>query len=606
MIVRTPRIQPLHRLVLFAAAGLCLGLVAQAPAADGIDAAKLKGVHAATPAAAAEKQAIDLLRRGMKLLYGVDLPATKNAEGPTIILGRKAALAAGVITEEDLRKVSIGGYVLKTADGRIAIAGNTPACTYYGVRGFLQRLGVRLYDGAPVVATKPADAAIPALDVHDKPALIFRTFDSHPHGEWANAAAALKKDVSVKTDQWIDHSAGYLVPKDLYYDEHPDWYAMRKDGKRVAKDAFTYHRTPLCLSNAEMTKVATARALEWVQKQPDSTFFPITYGDTGLWCQCPACRKLDPAPGQYSARLLHWVNPIAKAIAAKHPDKIVVTFAYGGSDAPPANVPVADNVHICLAVPFAGLVFWDHSKDHPAMRSAVQRLAGWNKAAPGRVGVCEYHGGVYFPALVDSMPAKCRAYAKLGVNAVYFSYGRPKNLPGLWRFLFRELMWDPSQDAHALAREYVRFHYKPAAAAEAMVEYLDLCHQRYQQTLAAGDELDDRPYPHVITFYDKAFADRALDCLGRAGQTGEQKLFLLDWMAHPVSKTLTDDAAVLVRYRCERLAKLAGDSEKARAELAKQLRSIRRAAERAQKGAGAVIDAWMKEHGLTQPPAQAK
>lgn len=33
-----------------------------------------------------------------------------------------------------------------------------------------------------------------------------------------------------KSDLWIDHTAGYLVPRLKYYDAHPEYYSMLKTG----------------------------------------------------------------------------------------------------------------------------------------------------------------------------------------------------------------------------------------------------------------------------------------------------------------------------------------------------------------------------------------
>ena len=113
------------------------------------------------------------------------------------------------------------------------------------------------------------------------------------------------------SDLWIDHTAGYLVPKALFGESHPEFYALKRDGERVPADQFTDHRTPLCLSNDEMAKISEDRALGWITQEPDKNYFFITYGDTGLWCSCNDCRRLDSKPGVFSDRLLHWVNTIA-------------------------------------------------------------------------------------------------------------------------------------------------------------------------------------------------------------------------------------------------------------------------------------------------------
>ncbi len=316
----------------------------------------------------------------------------------------------------------------------------------------------------------------------------------------------------------------------------------------------------------------------------------------------PRVRKLDAKPGQYADRLLHWVNPVARAIGEKYPDKIIVTFAYSGTEEPPTKMVPEKNVGIMKAVTFAGRVCFDHDK--AAMQKEFDSLEGWNKVAPGRVGICTYASGVYYPALVDHVQGMCRTYLKHHIVAVYFSYGRPATLAGLWQYVYNKLMWDPNLDAQAIAREYVIFHYKPAEKAQAMVEYLALCHQRYQDTLKAGDPMDGRPYPHALSFYSKEFADKALACLERAGETNEMKLLLLDWMAHPDSLTLSSEATELIKHRCELLAKLAGNTEQGKAALAAELRDISGAAEKAQKGGKAVIEDWLKKRNLL--PAEDK
>ncbi len=592
-------------LLLCAAAGLARA------AGEGVPVDGLRGIYVAPQAAAAERKALATLQRGLKALYGVELPAVPDVEGRVILLGAAPGVAAGLLTRQDLDRVAPVGCVIRTDGGRIAIAGPTAAATDYGVERFLDRLGYRCYadlngffrETAHRVAVPPDGRTIPALNFEHKPALIYRSAHSSARGEWADCSVLLREEVSGKTDQWIDHSAGYLVPKDLFYDAHPEYYAMTKEGKRVAREDFSYHRTPLCLSNPDVTRISVERALKWVERQPDRTFFPISYGDTGLWCQCPKCLALDPAPGQYAARVLQWVNPVARAIRAKAPDKIVVSFGYGGTGAPPADGVLEPNVHIMLAVPFAGYVCIDHARRLNALTNTLATLRGWQRLAPGRVGVCEYFSGVYYPSLVDHIQGVTRLYADFGINAIYFTYGRPRNFPGVWSTVYHALLADPALDAHALAREYVLNSYAPPEKARAILDFFELCRQRYQATL--GDELDSppRPYPTVITFYEAAFAERALAALERAGEKGEMKAFILNWMTHPVTRELDDGARALIVRQCERLLALAGADDKARGEALADIKRVGGLAERAQKGAGKVVADWLAAQVPAVPPA---
>lgn len=254
--------------------------------------------------------------------------------------------------------------MIHCGDGVIALAGSDDWATLYAVGDLLERLGLRFYTidyHTLTLPPKKPKSKIEAFHIIDRPAFIFR-----PLRDWRLRGSSIQRGDPHKganpelfdpkktnSDLWMDHTAGYLVPKELYYDEHPEYYAMLADGRRIPKNAFSHHRTPLCLSNSDVLRISTERALEWIEREREKRFFMITYGDTNLWCQCPFCRKLDPISGQYSTRLLYWVNHIARAVKKRYPDKILNTFAYGGSSAPP---PSFARRRMCLFVRLRGLV----------------------------------------------------------------------------------------------------------------------------------------------------------------------------------------------------------------------------------------------------------
>jgi hypothetical protein len=137
---------------------------------------------------------------------------------------------------------------------------------------------------------------------------------------------------------WIDHTSGYLVPKLMYYDAHPEYYAQRLDGQRIPKtvtDAYVH----LCLSNPEVRKISTERLLGWIRLQPEKRYYCVTQGDGMDWCQCEKCKAMDVTHGNYSDRLLQFVNPMARAVRQEFPDKILLAFAYCGTDVAPVVRP---------------------------------------------------------------------------------------------------------------------------------------------------------------------------------------------------------------------------------------------------------------------------
>lgn len=594
-------------LVLVASALLCCGH--PLTAGQGVSLGDLESVYAA----AADASSLQLLQSTWPRLYGSRLepvtegPVPKGATG--IFLG-KYAVECGMIDEQELARAIPGGYVMKCASGRVAIAGPNIHCTRHGVQAFLEKLGVRFYERRSHIPRSKITSLAP-FEVIDKPAMVYRNFTSR--AEWADCRKVTEPEVLKEADLWIDHSAGYLVPKKLYYDEHPDYFAMLKNGKRIPKDQFTYHRTPLCLSNPGVIKLSCERALAWVQKQPHKTFFPITYGDTGAWCQCPECLKLDPAPGQYATRLLHWVNAVAKAIGEEYPDKIIITFAYGGSDAVPPVARPAKNVWMCVASGMASLPFWHHAEavKYRAMVNGMAKIDGWLKVAPQQVTVCEYLSGKYLPSMPDFLAARLGHHVRRGVRGMMFTFGHPKNFTPLWEYLYPKLMWNPKQDAHALTREFASFHYGPAA--EVMTKYFELCHRRYFETQKDLQKLDGR-YPPG--FYSTDFANRALAQFAAAekatgGGTGlargiakEERMFIMDWMKHPLCKKLTPAAKAVLMSQLDRLSELAGDSEKDKIAFAREIHRVGLAIDAIQKGALAIVEEWIHAQGFPTPKAE--
>jgi len=579
----------------------------------------LKAIYVGQPVSPVDHQAVSLLQEGLRRLYGLTLPIisdpSKVAQARDgIVLGASAALASGAVRPEELNATWPEGHVYKAGNGRIVIAGKMGWDTYFGVVTFLETRGVRFWVASlgeakwPVAASRQIFAASKIV----KPAFVFRgVWNQCEHGDPHHGANPELFDPKLTgSDLWIDHTAGYLVPKLLYYDQHPEYYAQLGSGQRIAKTAFTDHGTPLCLSNPDVTKISIERALQWVGREPDQRFFNITYGDTGIWCQCPSCRAWDPVAGQYASRLLKWVNPIAQAIRAKFPYAMVRTLAYQGTDDPPKDIIPESNVWVIVAVELGGVPFWDHAlkTNNPLVAKNLAKLDGWCGIAPKRVAVCEYQGGIYNPAPLETLQSRLRFYASKGLAGIAYTYGQPLNFAPVFNYVFGKLMWDPSTDACAAANEIVEAHY--GAAAPAINAYLNLSARRYQETLQTATKLHNL-YP--VDFYSEPFVGRVLKLFGQARKAisadaglskelrNEEKLFLTDVLHHP-SDTLSDGC--IISY-CERLRAIYCEENHSAAfsrEIANMVRDLE-----AQDAAGRfrpLIGNWLASLPEMQPKAR--
>lgn len=552
----------------------------------------ITSVYAKPANSISTRLAIGNLRKAFKKLYGHDL--TVLTKPPTdrqsaIVLG-EAALDLELITREELSKAGPNGFALKCVNGKIAIAGASPGAIRHGVAELLERLGVRGigrnaefdYPGKPI-------AVLSDLTFVDHPFFDYRNCRRFMRrgtvSEFADCRQAANQEYlnerGLKSDLWRDHSAGYLLPKCLYYDEHPEYYSALDGGERVAKDQFTDHRTPLCLSNPDVQEITKRRLLQWMELQPERRFFPVTYGDTAFWCQCSDCLALDEKPNQYAARLLRWINPICEEAARRFPDKAIFTFAYGGTDHLPKSVKPHEKLRIVASTGLGGVRFYDHEKrlETDGYRNNWKKLTPWIKACAARPLVCEYMSGVYLPAPVEQTTARYRDYAARGIGGIMFSYGHPRNFTNLWHFLHSKLMWDPDDDETASRDEFIDRYYD--AAATAMKRYFNLVRAQYHHTLENGDELIDG-YPK--SFYETPFVDRALACFREAEAAlrndpakrdeikREETLFLEDMLIHSTRGELDHQRRTRLKTVFDRIFQLrAPRTDKEKVQFARDL-----------------------------------
>ncbi len=542
----------------------------------------LKGIYLAAPLGEVEQETVSFLQEGFQKFYQVSLPLlSESLPEPVVVLGRAAALKEKLVSESELEALRPDGYLIRTSRQRLVIAGADSWATYYGVVGFFQQAGAKFFRAIAgkfkpwpwfqVPFPENPERKI-SLSLKEKPVFAYRCGgcpvfrQSRLADPKKGATPEIFDAAKTGSNLWIDHTAGYLVPKLLYYDQHPEYYAMGKDGKRIAKNGFNDHQTPLCLSHPDVTKISIERALAWIEKNPHERFFMITYGDTNFWCQCPECLKMDPVPGQYATRLLTWVNAIAREVARRYPDKILITFAYAGSDTAPPGIRPEPNVWVCGSTGLGNLPFWDHAfagEPPDWLKQNMAKVDGWLKIAPHQYLVCEYLSNVYLPAMLDTTASRLKTYGKKGLRGVLFTYGAPANFRSLWNYLWGQLMWNPDQDVEQLTREFLTFAYP--AAAEPLFRFFQLSRQRYQETLKEKAGLDQM-YPKG--YYQAKFVQEALTCFQQAEEKlakenallkeiqNEEALFLQSVLEHPPALQLTEELRKIVALGFNRLSAL--------------------------------------------------
>jgi len=462
--------------VLFLVAMLLAGSVcAEQP---GVDINKIKNIYiSAEPGPSASSMA-RMLQRNLATFYKLKVTVVKGMpEGgrPGMLIGRKLVIDSGMVNAEELDAVKFDGYVIKAEGGRIALAGYRPQGTTYAAYRLLRELGIKLYllDRREIISFEPLENGIlKAFRVSSKPFFDHRDLLNHiGAGRYGctirqyalgDPRRAANPELFKGNDVvYWDHTAPYLVPKGLYYDKHPEYFAMH-DGERIPKGTRGL-RVTLCMSNPAVHKIAAERAVEWMDIQNERRFFAITDGDAKE-CRCPQCKAMDPIPGEFADRVLNWVNSIAREVKKKHPDNVCITYAYGNSTNPPLAVRPDANVMV-MYCPW----FWNSRTTSnttwatPLNVTAMKQFMAWAMLIPDQMGVYDY------PTSYDTTygtAARIKWYAKNRVRGIYFNGGKVNTAHLVWS----RLMWDPFLDTEKLVTEYCQGIYGPAGVA--LAQYL--------------------------------------------------------------------------------------------------------------------------------------
>lgn len=131
------------------------------------------------------------------------------------------------------------------------------------------------------------------------------------------------------------HAAGYLVPRSLF-SEHPEYFRMNSDGKRVNDWNF-------CVTNPEALELCVKRAARLASRLYGSepTFYFWMDDGRDTHCSCENCKKYSPSEQQ-----LIVVNAMLAQIRKTVPNAKMSYLAYFDSIVPPVKIKPANGVFL--------------------------------------------------------------------------------------------------------------------------------------------------------------------------------------------------------------------------------------------------------------------
>ncbi|HIE51572.1 MAG TPA: DUF4838 domain-containing protein, partial [Armatimonadetes bacterium] len=465
-----------------------------------------------TLASPVEQQAAAELAHYLQLMSGAEVPIISAGEPVAqpyrLLVGR----AEQVLAQPP--KLHPEGFLLRTVDDGLIIAGGSDLGTLFAVYDFLERLGCRwLVPGelGQVVPLRPT-VTVKDWNVVERPAFEIRSFALTGGGERAEwglrnkingfysleFAEAHGGALSFQPGTAGFHSFFQTLPAEEYFPDHPEIFPLL-GGKRMK---YSVRGGQLCTTNPEAVALAASVVRRYFREHPTARIYTLSPNDGYGWCECERCRAFDEqyAAGRTHAsgrpittdRLMYFLNQVQAQLRGEFPGRRLVTLSYVNYVEPPTTyVPEADIIAFqchytpaCYAHPITDPDCPENRKFDAHLRRWVEVLRrARGEGQPVNLGIYAYTDKsmwFYLPRpVVRQMAADIQHFYELGIRSYYAQSSASVwalNLP--LYYLTAKLLWNPQQDVEALLDDFYTNFF--AAAAEPMRAY----YQTFEEALA--------------------------------------------------------------------------------------------------------------------------
>lgn len=432
-----------------------------------------------TQASESEIHGAQELQHFLQIITGAYLPLCRdneNISGPMILIGNSSALQK-VDQSIDFKTLGDEGFIIKTIDPHLILAGGKLRGTMYAVYTFLEKLGCRWYSAEASKIPSIPTLTVESINEIQKPAFAYRepfwydAFDADWAARNKNNGSRTKVDQrrGGKYKYWGGHNFHYLVPPAKFFGDHPEYYTF-VNGKRI------WEYAQLCLTNPELVRLTTRSILEVMDRDPGNDVYEISQMDWANWCTCEKCTALDEKEESHAATAVNFVNQIADRVKSKYPDKLIGTFAYRYTEKAPKTLQARDNVCIRLC----NIIGCDA---HPLtecpqnLRWFTQNMRKWNKLAK-KIIIWDYvtnfsHYLMPFPNWYATWK-DLLFFKENNVIGVFEegAYESEASAGGeIESYLQAKNLWDPSIDYRDVLNDFLNGFYHKAAPA--VRKYMD-------------------------------------------------------------------------------------------------------------------------------------
>lgn len=422
----------------------------------------------------AVQAAVRDLQHYVREMTGAELAIHTGQEdrsGPTLHVGATelyddiAELREGIVVD---------GFAMASVGDDFIVAGNHPRGTSNGIMTLLQQqFRVRWYYADPLFEIVPEreDLTITmepgttgaASGVVVNPDYIERTiWGGPPNNDYGRRMRLTHKDTP-RPLVGAGHSLSRVVPSGKYFDEHPDYFAL-KDGERN-----TDHP---CFTHPDMPEIF----MEYIREGGIS----LGVNDNVTVCHCERCMEVDGDSEPYqgmdnvSESYCQLVQKVAAQTAEEMPGHRLGIFAYQITNAPPKTVDhLGENVDVVLCQDTSQYFDPEYKRiDNEMAKEWVEKS--------GYVRMYDYFGidywtPRYFPTILAEQLSYLHDIGVAGYSS-HFTTSIASSMPMF--YLYNQMMWESDVDHEALIETMLEDLYVEAAGP--MKEFYQLWEDRWE------------------------------------------------------------------------------------------------------------------------------
>jgi len=179
-----------------------------------------------------------------------------------------------------------------------------------------------------------------------------------------------------------DHVLNTLMPMEMYFDKHPEYYMLDRSGKRV-KTQNPYTLNP-CFSSEGAMQLMVDNFIDYAQGQSIAKHLQFSPGDANTLCLCEKCLKFNGGSKSNTDAMIEYVNRLMPKLSKVRPDLIYHRDIYATHHYLPTHVKPATTKNVMYTYCIGhDVIPCTLHVDCAMNRPCLEELDQWAKLAGG-------------------------------------------------------------------------------------------------------------------------------------------------------------------------------------------------------------------------------